>query len=359
MKNQIVCIHLLNNFSGSPHVLSTVISGLYSKYYHVTLVTSFNNKGFLSETKCAEKINISYVFKKNRFLRMIQFAKFQLFAALFILKTDRNTLIYINTIQPFLPAIVAKIFRHKVIYHFHEANARKSLYIRFLFYIVQITSDKIICVSDYVRDRLNSKSIGRSYVIYNSLTPEFYENQISKITGRTRKSIIMVCSAREYKGIFDFCKLSLILKEYDFVLVCDTSKIEIAELFKNYSTIPNLRTYETQTNLHPFYASADLVMNLSNPHRFIETFGLTILEGMSYGLPAIVPPIGGIAELVQDNYNGFKADVNEINYLITCIKTILENESNYARMSLNAKKKAREFNPEKLVTNIEILINSF
>jgi len=33
----------------------------------------------------------------------------------------------------------------------------------------------------------------------------------------------------------------------------------------------------------------------------VETFGLTILEGMTYKLPAIVPPVGGVIELVEEN----------------------------------------------------------
>jgi L-malate glycosyltransferase len=358
MKNQVVCFHLFNNFSGSPNVLNTVINGLSQRNYQITLVTSLNNKGFLNYVTCTKKKNISYVFRSNRILRLFQFIKFQILAALYIFNTDKNAIIYLNTIQPFLPAIIAKLRRQKIIYHFHEAKVRESLYIRFLFYIVQITSDKIICVSKYVLNQLNSKSYNKAYVVYNSLAPEFYQNQILKFTGSARKSILMVSSSREYKGIYEFCKLASQLAQYDFILVCDATKKEVSLLFRNYLKIPNLRIIESQSNLHPYYACADLVLNLSNPRQFIETFGLTILEGMSYGVPAIVPPIGGIAELVEDNYNGFKADVNDMNYVIDCIKSIFANDTNYTRMTVNAKKKAMEFNPEKQIAQVAGIIDS-
>ena len=358
MKSQVVCFHLFNNFSGSPNVLTTIINGLTHQNYQITLVTSLNNKGFLSDVTCTKKKNISYIFKKNRILRLFQFIKFQILAALYIFNTDRNAIIYLNTIQPFLPAIAAKLRGQRVIYHFHEAKVRDMLYTRFLFYIVQITSDKIICVSEYVLNQLNSKSHNKAYVIYNSLSPEFYKNQILKIPGSARKCLLMVSSSREYKGIFEFCKLASQLVQYDFVLVCDASKQEISFIFRNYLKIPNLQIIESQSNLHPYYAYADLVLNLSDPRQFIETFGLTILEGMSYGLPAIVPPIGGIAEIVEDNFNGFKADVNDMNYLIACVKSIFVNDENYTRMAVNAKKKALEFNPEKLIAQVASIINS-
>ncbi len=358
MKNRIVCFHLLNNFSGSPNVLSTVINGLTLKDYDITLITSLNNVGFLSEVSCKKKINIPYIFKRNKILRLIQFCKFQMLAALYIFRSYRDDIIYLNTIQPFLPAIIANLRGQKIIYHIHEAYPKESTFTKFLFFIVQITSSKIICVSEYVRDQLNPKSKRKSFVIYNSLSPGFSENQISKVKNKYRKSLLMVSSAREYKGIFEFCKLALTLKQYDFVLVCDATQQENSVLFSNYKNIPNLQFFATQTNLHPFYAQADLILNLSNPNQIIETFGLTIIEGMSYGLPAIVPPVGGIAELVEDNINGFKADVNNTKYLSQCITTILDNDTNYKRMSAKAIQKASEFKSEKQVSQIEKLIDS-
>ena len=50
-------------------------------------------------------------------------------------------------------------------------------------------------------------------------------------------------------------------------------------------------------------------MNLSDPELCIETFGLTIIEGMAYGLPAIVPNVGGPTEIVLNGYNGYTIDV--------------------------------------------------
>lgn len=67
-------------------------------------------------------------------------------------------------------------------------------------------------------------------------------------------------------------------------------------------------------NTHPFYQEASIILNLSDVNLWVETFGLTILEGMAYQLPAIVPPVGGVIELVEENKNGFLIDSKDIAY---------------------------------------------
>lgn len=357
MKRKIVCIHVNNGFSGSPNVLATVVEGLHNENYDVTLVTSFNNDGFLSYTRCTLKKNISYIFKNNKFLRLFQFLKFQLFSGFFIFSTNKNDIIYLNTIQPFFSAIVARLRGMKVIYHFHESYPKKSIFIKFLYFIVEITASDIICVSQYVQNQLNEKSLNKSIVIYNSLSTDFFNNKIKIEKEIGRKKILMVSSAREYKGIFEFCKLAMKLNEYDFTLVCDATRKEINVLFKDYLNISNLKIIETQKIMHNFYAQSDMIVNFSITNQIIETFGLTILEGMNYGLPSIVPPVGGITELVNEGMNGFKVDSLETDELISKIRMILEDAHKYREMSNESLKISKNFSFEIFIDKIKLLID--
>ena len=68
----------------------------------------------------------------------------------------------------------------------------------------------------------------------------------------------------------------------------------------------NLSIFPRQSNIHQFYNNASILLNLSNPNKVIETFGMTALEGMSAALPVIVPTVGGITEFVEDGVNGYK-----------------------------------------------------
>ena len=357
MGKSITFVHLWNNYSGSPNVLNTVVGGLTDRGYKTTVISSFNNDGFLSDVNCSKRINVKYEFKRNIVLRLLGFLRFQLIAAYAISKTNKSEIIYINTIQPFLPALVAKLRRQKIIYHIHEAYPEKSYFQSFLFFVVNRTSSRIICVSNYVKDELDKSVMDKATVVYNSLDNSFLSGMMAGNTEDSNQHILMISSARVYKGIFEFCELAKRLPQYDFTLACDIEKIEIQKLFSGYLSTKNLSIYPTQKNIHPLYASSNLILNLSNPQQIIETFGLTILEGMAYGLPAIVPTIGGISELVDEGKTGYHVDVNDTIRLVSKISELLENRALYAEMSKNALLKSSSFSRIKQTNEIDIIIN--
>ena len=342
----ITFIHLMNNFSGSPNVLATVAREMHARGIHTTLLSSFNNWGFLSGVPSDKRINIGYTFHKNRLMRALALLKFQVLGALKVVHLQKNEIVYINTILPFLPALAAYMRGIKVVYHIHEAYASMGVFQKICFWVAEKSSSKIICVSGYAKDHLNENAAKKAVVVYNALDTSFTD-KIRKKVEQTAKTVLMVSSAREYKGIFEFCKLASALSQYRFVLVCDAGEAEIRSIFpQELRDIPNLVIHPTQIDLHPFYAQSDLILNLSNPKLIVETFGLTILEGMYYALPAIVPPVGGIAELVDEGENGLKIDVNDFEKLKNGVFFILENSENYRRLSESALSKTAKFNRE-------------
>ncbi len=117
--------------------------------------------------------------------------------------------------------------------------------------------------------------------------------------------VLMICSLKVYKGVDEFLELAKKNPSYIFKLVVNATEKVIQEYFKGREIPKQLIIYPTQTDTHPFYQEASVILNLSHPDLWVETFGLTILEGMRYGLPAIVAPVGGVTELVEDNKNGF------------------------------------------------------
>jgi glycosyltransferase involved in cell wall biosynthesis len=74
------------------------------------------------------------------------------------------------------------------------------------------------------------------------------------------------------------------------------------------------------------------------PSEWYENNPMTIIEGYSYGKPAIGSNIGGIPELVNNNYNGFIFDFGNADELAKCIQ-ISENVSNeeYQILAKNAR----------------------
>lgn len=82
----------------------------------------------------------------------------------------------------------------------------------------------------------------------------------------------------------------------------------------------HLFIFPAQKDVHSFYQEAHLVLNLSHPEQWVETFGMTALEAMSYGLPVIAPPVGRPVELVTDDFNGYRIGQRDLPSLSALVR---------------------------------------
>jgi len=65
--------------------------------------------------------------------------------------------------------------------------------------------------------------------------------------------------------------------------------------------------FVSESKLQNFYKNCDVFIL---PSRY-ESFGLVYLEAMSYGKPVIGTKVGGIPEIIKDNYTGLLIDVKD------------------------------------------------
>ena len=358
MKKRIAFFHMLNDYSGSPHVLALIIKGLVERGYNVDLYTSSSNRGFLSGLKGVKYHNIFYEFTTNKIRTFILFFYAQICYFIIAIKLSRNkTTIYINTILPFGATLGAALINMKVIYHIHEKPVKQNFIQRIALKTFQNFSHKRIFVSRYLKEQYNDPN-KNNILIYNSLSKSFSSIALQHKPKLVKPfTILMVCSLRKYKGVDVFRELAFRLTDYNFILVLNASDSDIASYFQD-SIIPNnLKINSTQTSLHPYFSQSHLVLNLSIPHLWIETFGLTALEAMAYGIPVIVPPIGGIAEIIDDGIEGFKVNSTDKDLLINRIDEVLSNEQRYYEMSINARLKADSFSYTNMIDDVEKAIN--
>ena len=80
----------------------------------------------------------------------------------------------------------------------------------------------------------------------------------------------------------------------------------------------------------------------------METFGLTALEAMTYGLPVIVPPAGGIAEITPDGKVGFHLDGRATAAVAEKLGALSRRPDYYAAMSRAARLHAQRFTEARL-----------
>ena len=343
---RVIAIHLLNDYSGSPKVLMQLLKGWTKKNIETHLYTCVGRKGFLSDIPKVNNHFYWYRFMENKLARLIVLFTSQFLLALqliFILK--KEDIVYVNTVLPFGAGIIGKLRGCKVIYHIHETSMKPKILKQFLFGIIKWSATEVVYVSKFLAAQ--EPLAIRKNVIYNVLEDSFVkESRLHLNCEKLEKIVLMICSLKIYKGVNEFVKLAERNSEFTFKLVVNASQNEIDTYFKSKKLPANLILYTTQKNIHPFYQEASVVLNLSDTKLWVETFGLTILEAMAYGLPTIVPPIGGVVELVEDGKNGFLIDSKNISLVSGKLNLMLHNTSIYNQMSREALEKSKFFSED-------------
>lgn len=341
---RIVCFHLFNDYSGSPKVLKIILSEMLDQGISVDLVSSTD--GALDELKghpSLRKSSYRYAFSNNAFLVMLRYIGIQIWTFLLSFRYlfSKNTF-YINTLLPVGPALAGRLMGKRVVYHYHENATVKGAFYKILCACMQRLASEIICVSAYQRSFLKRQK--NVHVIPNAL-PTTFTDRLTPDAEKAfeRKKVLMLGSLKLYKGTLEFIRLAQSLPQYPFELVINDTQKNIAQFLKEHRiTKPdNLNLYPRQDDVVPFYNQASLVLNLSNKDLFVETFGLTAIEAMSAGLPVIVPTTGGIAEMVEDDINGYKIDAADLNNIKAHIQKMFSDKDLYLRLSENALKYAK------------------
>jgi glycosyltransferase involved in cell wall biosynthesis len=351
---KLVFVHLLNNFSGSPKVLSLIIKEFVKRGYNVDLITS-NTNGFLSNIKGVKYRYNCYKWFDSRLITTFYLIISQvklLFITLFY--PSKDVIFYINTILPVGAVLACKFTKKQFIYHVHENMMQnKPIYVLYR-NIYKICNTKSILVSNYLKSK--ALSLRNGIIVYNALEHDFIKQSTVFLNTKfhhSNRTILMISSLRRYKGIYEFVELSKILSGYKFELVLSASEEEVMKFSNEVIPSDNLHIYPSQLNLHPFYQRAKILLQLSHPESWVETFGLTILEAASYGIPSIVPNIGGPTEIIDSGKNGFCVDPHDLDIIVEKINLLMTNDVIYNEFSRLAIEKSKQFNLDKAMDMIE------
>ena len=346
--SKIIFIHLLNDFSGSPKVLSQVIHSVQEKGVALELYTGKSESGFLSGLT---QNHNQYFYKRseNKWITLMTFLSSQIILFFKLLKyINKDIVIYVNTMLPFGAALAGFMMRKPVIYHVHEISLTPLALKSFLRAIISLTAKKIIFVSNAVRlsEQFSKK---KEYVVYNALSDTFVNNALDQNNRNIKDcfNVLMLASLKAYKGVQEFVEIAKLLetnKNISFTLIINATHKDVNKYFKNKDLTDNIEIFSSQSDVIPFYNKASLVLNLSHVDAWVETFGLTILEAIAFGIPVIVPPVGGPSEIVTNGIEGYLMNSKNTKSIAKKIRELSIDKVAWTKLSKNAFLRSKYFN---------------
>jgi len=355
----IVFAHLYNDRSGSTRVLCSAIAALGSLDEERLLYIGSEGEGLLSEI---EVPRVEYWFRSSRFRSMrglvFLFSQSCLFARLLLdRRIPPRAVIYVNTLLPFGAALYGKLTGRPVIYHLHESSVRSGPMLRLLTAMVRWTSTLNIYVSDTHRRGLPIPGVP-ARTIANALDGGFVTRALAhcyRHRHNGRFNVLMIATLRDYKGVPELLGLARTLADrpdIHFDLLVNDDRAGIAHYFARRELPANVRVHAGTNDTSPFYQNASLVVNLSRIDQIVETFGMTILEAMTYGIPVIVPPEGGPTELVTPGIEGYWIDSREGKQLRDRVLWLADSPQVCVALSTAAREKAGLFNGDRYAGQI-------
>ena len=324
----IIFFHNNNDYTGSTRVLADVIAAEYADQKVPVVAYRNGNRGFLLQLPNVKIISYWHPKWYGEDIPFVTAQVVRLQVTLIALLIGwRYQTFYINTVVPFQAALVARLYHKRVIYHVHEKFVQRSGAIPLMEWVFKHTKAHRIFVSRYTKEQYPDNPSCTWEIKLNRLNMNYLSKvHVKPVRERKRDTVLMIASLSKLKGIFNFLDIAALLPAYRFRLMLSSDMSSIRNFIGDHPVPSNVELIPAQSDIHPYLYDADLLMNLSIPSLWVETFGMTILEAMAYGIPAIVPNVGGPTELIMNGYNGYCTDVTDIHLIASLIEKALQPE---------------------------------
>lgn len=235
-------------------------------------------------------------------------------------KKHKINLIYSNTTGVLVGCLVALIARKKHIFHIHEIIEKPRILGKFISFLINISSHKVIIISKAVADNWLSNGLKEHLIeiVYNGQAEmgdyaSALDLKHDLNLPQDTLLIAMIGRINLWKGQEYFLRmaaqvLSQTNQKIHFVY-CGDVYPGYEFLYQKLASL----TAELAIQNHVTYLGyrTDIVDILANTDIFVlpsitpEPFGMVIIEAMERGVPVVATAHGGPLEIVEDQVTGY------------------------------------------------------
>jgi N-acetyl-alpha-D-glucosaminyl L-malate synthase BshA len=225
-------------------------------------------------------------------------------------------------------------------------------------------SDRITAVSAYLKDEtIRAFGCGACevQVIPNFIDPTVYdraryEPQLRRQVGDGRKILMHISNFRPVKRVLDVVRIfDRVRREQPAVLVMvgdGPERLSAEEEARSLGIGQDVLFLGRIDAVAPLLASADLFLLPSDR----ESFGLSALEALASGVPALAYDVGGVREVIKKDETGFLQPVGDLDAMAGSALQVLGDAARWEAMSKAAQADARaRFSLEQIVGTYESL----
>jgi len=222
-------------------------------------------------------------------------------------------------------------------------------------------SDGIITVAEAGREYGLQKKVAKAekiVTIHNGV--EDISGQYSKVKS-DRFTITMVAGLRPQKDHFTLIEALEKVKHLDwevFFLGDGPLTETLVEKTRSLKLMDRIHFKGAVSNVGDYLCRSHLLTLITN----WEGFPISILEGLSFGLPILATDVAGVKEQVIDDYNGITVPPKDVDAVASALESMMKSPKKLAEMGRNSRelfeqKFTREAMYKKTVALYRNLIN--
>jgi len=247
------------------------------------------------------------------------------------------------------------LFRKRVIYHMHgsrfvefyeKSDPVSKRLIRFLIE----KSDIVIVLSTYWRDYFNRHFRVRRLEILNNIIHQRDKSSGFPIrpVGKLPVRLLFLGAIGQRKGIFDLLDgIRQYRDSFDGRLVLyvggngETNRLQSYIAQHRLESIVKFEGWVSGIRKHELLSTCDVFILPS----YNEGLPLSILEAMNYHLPIIATPVGGTAEVVHEEINGFLVTPGDQKAMCQRLMRFIDNPELITRMGSESGRLITNYQP--------------